>query len=932
MSRFVTRAPRAAFAIALATTVTVTGVGAAHATSAPAARQPATHVGGAVSRSLGSAPASGESSVTLQLAPQSKSGLIALGKIRHLSLAARRAALENVAPAPSTVSTATAYLTSAGLTVSSSTPFSVTANGASSTIQRLFPKSVSSDGALVHPMTSLSASASPLKVPTALSGVVTSVVGGASTKPIAHPLLTSGFSASDSSAMTATPHVGSNDITGASARALYDVPAAATTNDGEGITIATLQLSGWDASNLSTYAAHYGMANPVASGQYQAYSVDGSSPTAVDGQGGDVEVALDQETLLTTAPKAQQAAFFAPNSVQGFVDGIESVAYEALTNENDLISALSVSWGACEPVWGATPTEAQLDMQSVDDAILDAESVGVTVFAASGDSGAYGCSTVSDPDYNLEVDYPASDPNVVAVGGLLTLSSAPGQEVWWEPTGNTGPSQYLGQGTGGGESVFWAQPSWQSGLIAGSTTRLVPDIALDGAPYSGLDVRAQGQWMDSIGGTSLSAPLAAATFTDDQIADGAAESYGIGNIAPNLYAAPSAGFNDVVVGVNGLASSATNPPPVGYAATAGYDLASGLGSPKWAALDSAFLGAPQISVAGKTVTQTLPVTLPLAITIPQGMQFTTYKYGLGLSSVPTSCNPSGSTATLPTSLTFNSYQETYFWIVGYEPNGLCFLNAAPVNVVNGNVNDLITRDSSGKLWLYPGNGLGQFSSRTLIGSGWNVFTAIIGVGDFNGDGHPDLVTRDTSGRLWMYPGNGSGGFKSRVLIGTGWNVMSAIVSVGDFNGDGHNDFVTRDTSGRLWLYPGNGGGYFKTHVLIGVGWNSMNAIVGVGDFNGDHHADFVTRDTSGRLWLYPGNGGGAFKTHVEIGSGWSGYTSIVGPGDFNGDAHTDLLARDSSGGLWLDEGNGAGGIHARLKIGTGWNVFTSIVGVGNWKS
>ncbi len=76
--------------------------------------------------------------------------------------------------------------------------------------------------------------------------------------------------------------------------------------------------------------------------------------------------------------------------------------------------------------------------------------------------------------------------------------------------------------------------------------------------------------------------------------------------------------------------------------------------------------------------------------------------------------------------------------------------------------------------------------------------------DFNGDGYTDLLARETSGVLWLYPGDGSGGWLTRAQVGQGWNVMTALVAPGDFNGDGNPDVLARDGGGLLWLYPGNG--------------------------------------------------------------------------------------------------------------------------------
>ena len=48
--------------------------------------------------------------------------------------------------------------------------------------------------------------------------------------------------------------------------------------------------------------------------------------------------------------------------------------------------------------------------------------------------------------------------------------------------------------------------------------------------------------------------------------------------------------------------------------------------------------------------------------------------------------------------------------------------------------------------------------------------------DYNSDGRVDLLARDSSGSLWLYPGNGAGGCLPRVRVGGGWNVMTALVS------------------------------------------------------------------------------------------------------------------------------------------------------------
>ncbi|WP_253951590.1 FG-GAP-like repeat-containing protein [Paenarthrobacter sp. CM16] len=239
--------------------------------------------------------------------------------------------------------------------------------------------------------------------------------------------------------------------------------------------------------------------------------------------------------------------------------------------------------------------------------------------------------------------------------------------------------------------------------------------------------------------------------------------------------------------------------------------------------------------------------------------------------------------------------------------------------------DVLARDGSGVLWLYPGDGAGDWLDRRQVGQGWNIMTSMVTPGDFNGDGYSDVLARDSSGVLWLYGGNGSAGWLPRVQIGLGWSGMTAITSAGDFNGDGNLDVAARDGSGVLWLYPGNGKGGWLTRVQIGSGWSSMTDILGVGDFNTDGASDLMARDSGGRLWLYPGNGAGGWLPQVQYGQGWNGMTALFATGDFSGDRKADIMARDSSGALWLFSGSGGAKWPIGSVIGQGWNGMTAIL-------
>ncbi|UKA53444.1 S8 family serine peptidase [Arthrobacter sp. FW305-BF8] len=229
--------------------------------------------------------------------------------------------------------------------------------------------------------------------------------------------------------------------------------------------------------------------------------------------------------------------------------------------------------------------------------------------------------------------------------------------------------------------------------------------------------------------------------------------------------------------------------------------------------------------------------------------------------------------------------------------------------------DAVARDSSGTLWLYPGNGRSGWLPRVRMGGGWNVMTALTGAGDMNSDGKADVLARDTAGTLWLYPGNGRGGWLTRVRMGGGWNVMTAVVGSGDMNSDRKADLLARDSSGTLWLYPGKGHGGWLTRVRVGGGWNVMTALVGPGDMSGDGKSDLVARDSSGNLWLYRGNGRSGWLPRIQMGAGWSTMSALAGRGDFSGDGRNDLLAIDADGVLWLYGADASGG---RVRMGGGW--------------
>jgi hypothetical protein len=235
--------------------------------------------------------------------------------------------------------------------------------------------------------------------------------------------------------------------------------------------------------------------------------------------------------------------------------------------------------------------------------------------------------------------------------------------------------------------------------------------------------------------------------------------------------------------------------------------------------------------------------------------------------------------------------------------------------------DLLGRDeSTGEIYLYPGNGT-NLGSRTRIATGWQHLGSITRFGDFDRLGNDDVIARDSStGDLWLYPGTGSA-LGPRIRLGTGWNALREITAIGDLTGDDYPDLLAiGKETGRLYLYPGHGTS-LGSRIILGTGWETMSQLVGIGNLTGDGHRDLLARHSaSGTLYLYPGKDSG-FGSRTSLGTGWSGRRSLVGVGDFDRNGSPDLMAIDSSPGtLYLYPGKKGqpGSLQPRIRMSGDW--------------
>lgn len=325
--------------------------------------------------------------------------------------------------------------------------------------------------------------------------------------------------------------------------------------DGSGQTVGIWALGdGFNQKDLDTYADKFRLPRIVP-------KIISGPPNAKPG----AELEMDIEAVHAMAPGA---AIHVATDAQDH----EGSMFDHLLADSS-VTVWSMSWGGCEDLQDARGTQLE---QSI---MERAAAAGVTIFFASGDSGAYDCLAADwgapPSDRFLGVELPASLPNgVTAVGGTrisLRQDGSYADEVVW-----SAPFEVAGEGAG--VSKLFPQPAWQRG--PGVTTnrdnprgrRMVPDVVAVSDPQSGLAIFIDGAWSQG-GGTSLAAPLwggMVAAINSYLTRRGLKK---VGFLNPALYdlaagkpAYPP--FHDITVGSN-----------LHYAAGPGFDVATGLGSP-----------------------------------------------------------------------------------------------------------------------------------------------------------------------------------------------------------------------------------------------------------------------------------------------------------------------------------------------------------------
>ncbi|MGA2715689.1 MAG: protease pro-enzyme activation domain-containing protein [Bryobacteraceae bacterium] len=475
------------------------------------------------------------------------------------------------------------------------------------------------------------ANATEPSVPTAMGAVVMSIRGLNDFRM--KPLL-------------ARPRYNSGDICGGNCLApddlatIYNITSAYNKGvDGTAQTIAVAGQTDIIVSDITTFRSSYGL--PAI--KLQQILVPGSPDPGVSTSGDLPEADLDLEWSGAVARNATILYVYAdPN----YMDGVMTAVQYAI--DQNLAPVVSTSYGSCE--LESLPS----DMLAFQNWAEQGNTMGITWFNASGDSGAADCDDRRNP--GLAVDTPASVPQIVAVGGT---EFAEGAGTYWSATNNpvTGASalSYIPEtswndsaqdgspsASGGGSSVQFAQPSWQTGPgvfvnnAILSSARNVPDVSLSAsADHDGYLVFTgcppQPPCTPQVyGGTSVSAQVFAgigALMNQYLVSSGKQLKAGLGNLNAELYplAQKTPGiFHDITTSNNIVTSQGcsgranTNCVPVGYNAGPGYDPVTGLGS----------VDVWNLIVGSSGGTVVAPAITVSTLSLPAGITGTTYSQTL----------------------------------------------------------------------------------------------------------------------------------------------------------------------------------------------------------------------------------------------------------------------------------------------------------------
>lgn len=633
--------------------------------------------------------------------------------------------------------------------------------------------------------------------------------------------------------------------------------------NGSGETVAIV-VSGDDpniAADLQTFDQAFGLPAPPSFARVDQNG-GGNLPAATGGAWA-VETALDVEWAHAIAPGANILLVETNGSFNDFIAGINYARSQP--------GVVAVSMSFAEPeLPNFTSYEGYFTTPA---GHVDGygRAGGVTFVAGSGDSSA-------------GAEWPAVSPNVVSVGGtVLTADSAgnyQGESAW----------SY----GGGGMSSYFGKPGYQYGVTPGGT-RTTPDVSYNaGTGFAVYDTFGQSGWI-SVGGTSAGAPQWAALIAiadQGRAVNGQGSLDGPGQTLPWLYAQSASDFHDVTAGSNG------------YAATQGYDLSSGRGTPYADRLIRDLVGSSSTIVGGQHISA---ASSPPAARAPSSPGTPITLSGADLANV--TVGGSSTIFAVTSNHALYRYQAGWGWALLGSPNSMLSVSAAADGAGNA-IAFVITMN----------HGLSRFDPRTgwtTIGAAGSIESVSAG-SDAQGQVEAFVVTKDGGlaeftaygWRLLGAPGTvanvSAGGNGRAAVVGSdgsvcvwndagGWSRLSS-------RGFAHTVAAVTDAWGSLSVYAVTGG-----QALYGwsaaAGWSQLGGA-------GSVVAASAGRDANGHAQALALNAVGTLSGYSQS-AGWFALTGVDGArgASGSGDGNVAIEANDNS----IQDYNPA----------TGWATLTS---------
>lgn len=357
---------------------------------------------------------------------------------------------------------------------------------------------------------------------------------------IAFPNISSSTTISLDSNDSITNYVDGLHVTPTIISTAYNIPASTGAN----VKVGIVSLGGgWLPADLQKSLSNIGV---TLTQNITSVLVDAAGNVfSTSDSNASLENTLDLYCVAGMVPSANIVLYTGQNSVSGFAN----VVNRAVREDCDIIS---ISWGGAESYGGYLET-----------AFANASAKGITVCVASGDQGSYNGGTFG-------AQYPASSPNVVAVGGTV---------LNYNTSTYARNSESVSIYSGGGISTLFSVPTWQTGLkanlffssngyssVSTITGRGVPDVA---APYQTYPL-----WYNNgiaqVVGTSAAAPIIAGMFARYVSLTGRRP---IPTAIHKILYENNNAYSDISIGNN--LSYLT----VGFVANVGWDPIIGLGAP-----------------------------------------------------------------------------------------------------------------------------------------------------------------------------------------------------------------------------------------------------------------------------------------------------------------------------------------------------------------